>query len=53
MKAQYAVRWYARNGTIREVYFDRLREAREEAKRHKDAEIYRREMPRGRSAVCL
>lgn len=40
---RYCVRWYARNGTIREAYFQRLRDAREEAKHHRDAEVYEQE----------
>ncbi|HKR59950.1 MAG TPA: hypothetical protein VJS64_09445 [Pyrinomonadaceae bacterium] len=42
-KIRWIVRWYARDGTIREVYFDRYRDAREESTRHKDAEVFRQE----------
>lgn len=42
-KVRWVVRWYVRDGTIREVYFDRYRDAREESTRHKDAEVFRQE----------
>jgi len=45
MKLAYFARWYARDGTIREAYFDRLKDARVEAKKHKDAEVYKRQPP--------
>ncbi len=45
MKLAYFARWYARDGTIREAYFDRLKDARVEAKKHKDAEVYKRNEP--------
>jgi len=33
--------WYVRNGTIRQRWFRTLREAREEADKHKDGEVYK------------
>lgn len=40
-KNPYRVDWYARDGTIRQTWFRTLREAREEAARHKDAEVFK------------
>lgn len=37
----WRVDWYARNGTIRQSWFRTLREAREEAAKHKDAEVFK------------
>lgn len=37
----YRVDWYARDGTIRQTWFRTLREAREEAAKHKDAEVFK------------
>lgn len=37
----WVVEWYARNSTIRQMWFRTLREARIEAEKHKDAEIYK------------
>lgn len=33
--------WYARDGTIRQVWFKTRREAREEAAKHEDGEVYK------------
>ena len=45
MRLAYFARWYAKDGTIREAYFERLKDARAEAKKHKDAEVYKRQPP--------
>lgn len=37
----YRVDWYARDRTIRQSWFGTLREAREEAAKHKDAEVFK------------
>lgn len=37
----YRVDWYARNKTIRQMWFRTLREAREEASKHKDATVWK------------
>lgn len=37
----YRVDWYARDRTLRSEWFRTLREAREEAKKHKDAEVFK------------
>lgn len=37
----WRVDWYARNGTIRQRWYRTLREARAEAVKHKDAEVYK------------
>ena len=37
----YRVDWYARDQTIRQTWFRTLREAREEAAKHKDAEVFK------------
>lgn len=40
-KNPYRVDWYARDHTLRSMWFRTLREAREEAGRHKEAEVYK------------
>jgi hypothetical protein len=45
LKLAYFARWYAKDGTIREAYFDRLRDARTEAEKHKGAEVFKRSQP--------
>lgn len=40
-KHPYRVDWYARDRTIRQSWFRTLREAREEAAKHKGAEVYK------------
>jgi hypothetical protein len=40
-KHPYRVDWYARNGTIRQEWFRTLREARIEASKHRDSEIFK------------
>lgn len=37
----YRVDWYARDRTLRSEWFHTLREARTEAARHKDAEVFK------------
>lgn len=41
----WVAEWYARNGTIRQVWFRTRREARDEADKHKDAEVYKEARP--------
>jgi len=37
----WVAKWYARDGTIRQIWFHTRREARDDAEKHKDAEVYK------------
>jgi hypothetical protein len=37
----WRVQWYVRDGTIRQMWFRTLKEARIEAEKHRDAEVFK------------
>lgn len=41
----WVAEWYARNGTIRQMWFRTLKEAQIEAEKHRDAEVFKEQQP--------
>jgi len=48
IKLRYRCDWYARNGCIRQVWFQTLKEAQAEATKHKEATVWKETPGRAR-----